>query len=111
MKFLRKIQAKYGVTCSEKKEWIHMRAEDLKHLQKLGLPVKVNKVEVEVTNDETDYNDFRTVSFSFMGPRAPKNLGELQVYLDTRYERGGPYQFTNKSKEKLKIPIDGFRMD
>jgi LysM repeat protein len=110
MKFLRKIQAKYGVTCSEKKEWIHMRAEDLKHLQKLGLPVKVNEVEVEVTNDETD-NGFRTVSFSFMGPRAPKNLGELQVYLDTRYERGGPYQFTNDSKEKLKIPDWRERMD
>lgn len=75
------------------KEWIRMRSSDLERLSDLGLAVNGDNVEVEVVNEVIE-NGFRTVSF-LAGRHA------LQVYLDTRYERGGAYQLSSESKEKL----------
>jgi len=74
---------------------IHMRPSDLELLKNRGLEVQGNEVDVDVTDDEED-NGFQTISF---------NAGEcrLQVYLDVRYERGGPYQFTSESKGRLGV--------
>ena len=72
---------------------IHMCPSDLELLKNRGLEVQGNVAEVDLTDDELD-NGFHTISF---------NAGEcrLQVYLDVRYERGGPYQFTSESKGRL----------
>ena len=76
-------------------EWLHMRAEDLEVLKKLGLSVRGRDVRVEVTGATIDdMGGWRTVGF-LAGP-VP-----LEVYLDIRYERGGRYQFTARSKLAL----------
>lgn len=75
-------------------EHIHMRKSDLELLERRGLPVQGVAVIVEVAKEE-QYNGFRTVCF-YVGRDA------VEVYLDIRNERGGPYQFTRQSKQTLK---------
>lgn len=74
--------------------WVHMSKNDIALFKNLGVPVKNSEVQLDITDDEYE-NGFNTISFTV-------GIFDLQAYLDTRYEAGGVYQLTNKSKDLLR---------